>query len=450
MKRVRLLLALVVVLFTALVGVGVEAIHQREAANAGELALHGAELRELNPFNALLLGVIATRVEANAHTRSALMGSVLSERRTPLTGTGNVQAAALGAYGLTALTSDPQRGVILWAMRRASGYRRGFDEVMSQTLVRPGEDVSALALSADGRTAVTDGGDSMSVWDLTDTSHPVRAATVENDDDTGSAHPLTLTPDGKTVLIGRKNGDVPAWDLSEKSHPIRLFTLSGHASRVTGVGLSSDGRTAVTVSQETGIVWDLTDRSRPVWRGTLPRPRASWDWESVALSADGRTAVTGGSLGADIWDVTDRARPTRLVSLPLPTTSVHAVALSPDGRTAMTSSHAGPTVIWELRDRLHPVQVAALTVPGNDVNVVALDPKGLVAMVGTPRWGAMTWDLSGVGTDPLRIVCADPRFEGRFHRPLTQDPWSSAAGGEEWPASFGALDDFLPCPESRP
>ncbi|MER7128069.1 WD40 repeat domain-containing protein [Streptosporangium saharense] len=360
MKRVRLLLAPVVVLPAALVGVGVEAIHQREAASAGELALHGAELRELNPFNALLLGVIATRVEANAHTRSALMGSVLSERRTPLTGTGNVQAAALGTYGLTVLTGDPQRGVVLWTMRRASEYRRGFDEVMSRTLVRPGEDVSALALSADGRMAVTDGGDSMSVWDLTDTSHPVRAATVENGDDIGGVEPTAMAPDGKTVLIGRKNGDVPVWDLSEKSHPIRLFTLSGHPSRVTGVGLSSDGR------------------------------------------------------------------------------------------TAMTSSHAGPTVVWELRDRLHPVRVAALTVPGNDVNVVALDPKGLVALVGTPRWGAMTWDLSGVGTDPLRTVCADPRFEGRFHRPLTQDTWSSAAGGEEWPASFGALDDFLPCPESRP
>ncbi|MEV4096826.1 WD40 repeat domain-containing protein [Streptosporangium saharense] len=400
MKRVRLLLTSVVVLFTALVVVGVEAIHQREAtrtASAGELALHGAELRELNPFNALLLGVIATRVEANAHTRSALMGSVLSERRTPVSGTGNVQAAALGAYGLTVLTGDLQQGV---TMRRASGSRRGLDEVMSPTLVKSGEDVSALALSADGRTAVTDDGGSMSVWDLTDTSHPVRAATVENDDHTGGTRPSTLTPDGKTVLIGRKNGDVPAWDLSEKSHPIRLFTLSGHASRVTG----------------------------------------------VAMSSDGRTAVTGGSLGADIWDVTDRAHPTHLVTLPLPSTSVHAVALSPDGRTAMTSSEAGPTVVWELRDRLHPVRVAALTVPGNAVNVVALDPKGLVALTGTPRWGAVTWDLSGIGTDPLRTVCTDPRFEGRFHRPLTQDTWSSAADGERWPSSFGDLDDFRPCP----
>lgn len=83
-------------------------------ANAGELALHGAELRELSPFD----------------------------------------------------TGDPQQGVVLRTMRHASGSRRGFDEVMSHILVKSGEDVSALALSADGRTAVTDDGGSMSVWDL--------------------------------------------------------------------------------------------------------------------------------------------------------------------------------------------------------------------------------------------------------------------------------------------
>ncbi len=446
MMRARSFLALSVVLCIALAIAGVEVVRQREAsrvAGARELALHGVELQKVDPVGALLLGVIAVRVHPDARTRAALMDSVVSERRGPLGGTVNIEAAALSADGLTALTGDLRQGVTLWTLSRPQMGGRSLGEIQQVPLGTVDDGVSALALTPDGRTAVAGGYDTLSVWDLTDRARPVRRAIVKDGDYPGDAKSMALTSDGRIALIGHENGGVTVWDLTARPRLTRLFTLDGHVSKVRGVGLSADGRTAVTVSKEIGIVWDLTDRSRPAWRGTLTRPDTPW--ESVALSADGHTAVTGSWRGADVWDVKDRAHPARLTSLPTPVGTVDGVALTADGRKALTATFAGPTVLWDLGDRSHPIRVGALDVPGTDVNVVALNAGGRVAVVGTPQWGAMTWDLAGIGADPLRSVCADPRFETRFHDRLTRNLWDAVAD-EEWPGTFGDLEEFRPCP----
>ncbi|GAA3511307.1 hypothetical protein GCM10023075_73350 [Streptosporangium album] len=115
-------------------------------ASAREPALHGAELRGVKQFDAVLPGLIAMRIHPDAHIWSALVDSVISERRGPLPGTDDVEAAALSADGRTAVTGS-RRGADVWDVTDPS------HPVQVAALDVPGNEVNAVALDADGRTA---------------------------------------------------------------------------------------------------------------------------------------------------------------------------------------------------------------------------------------------------------------------------------------------------------
>ncbi|MFF3672283.1 WD40 repeat domain-containing protein [Microtetraspora malaysiensis] len=369
------------------------------------------------------------------------MDSLVSERRAALLGSINVRAVALSADGRTALTSDLEQGVVLWALSRTQQPgRRSLDAIKLATLKSDAGGVGALALTPDGRTALTGYDDgSASIWDLADKSHPVETATLGEPDDATAVRYVALTPDGKTALIGHDDGSVTMWDPTKKYRPA-LLMLKTHTTGLRGLGLSADGRTVVIVSKSAGFVWDLTDRSRPLQVGTLTR--AESEWEGVAVSADGRTVVTGSWSSADVWDVTDRAHPIYLSSLPGVSGRVDSVALSQDGRTALTSGDGGSTTLWELKDRSHPIKMAPLDVPADDVRSVALDAEGKTPVVGTGRWGAVVWSLDGISTDPLSDACADARFQVRIY----PESWDSLINGEEWSRYFEDRSSFELCP----
>ena len=127
--------------------------------------------------------------------------------------------------------------------------------------------VEAVAVSADGRTAVSGGADgSVRVWDLAGTAPP-RVLTGDADPVWGVA----VSADGRTAVSGGHDGTVRVWDLAGTAPP---RVLTGHGDRVGAVAVIADGRTAVSGGHD-GTGW------------------------GVAVSADGRTAVSGGHDGTE-------------------------------------------------------------------------------------------------------------------------------------------------------
>ena len=109
--------------------------------------------------------------------------------------------------------------------------------------------VYSVALSADGTTLVSGGGDStIKVWDLA-SGREVRSLAghksyVEN---------VALSADGKTVVSGSTDCTIKVWDLSSGRE---LRTLTGHRGSVACVALSGDGKTLVSGSEDpTCNVW---------------------------------------------------------------------------------------------------------------------------------------------------------------------------------------------------
>ncbi|GIH64858.1 WD40 repeat domain-containing protein [Microbispora siamensis] len=436
----------VLVLTAGLVVTGIAiAFHRYENTSrivaAYELALTAAELRELRPEDAALLGAAAVSIQPDEVTRASLADTLFLERRSAFSGTVNVEAVAISADGRLAVTSDLETGVKVWTL--VSGMSVDATDIAALK----GQEgwVTSIALTPDGKVALTGiSGGSVIVWDLTDPRHPVKVASIVGDV-LNQVEEVALSEDGRTAVAGTENGDVTLWDLTRKSHPVRLSALRAAKSRVSGLAMSADGRTLVTAAGGSGIVWDVADQARPVRLATLDRPGSTI--EGVALSADGRTALVGGLTdvdrrnGAHVWDLSTPARPVHLATLPARMSEVYNVALAADGKTAMTSGFGGLTMLWDLRDRSRPVRTATLKGPATLVNRVAMAASGTTAMMATPRWGAFIWNIAGVGEDPLRTFCESPRYFRHFDRQW----WDLWMGGHAWPSVLDDAKDVEPC-----
>jgi len=111
--------------------------------------------------------------------------------------------------------------------------------------------VTSVAVTGDGRTVVSGGGDeTVRVWDLA--SGHCRATLQGH---TGAVASVAVTGDGRTAVSGARDRAVRVWDLA--SGHCRA-TLTGHTGRVWSVAVTGDGRTAVSRAEDNTVrVWDL-------------------------------------------------------------------------------------------------------------------------------------------------------------------------------------------------
>jgi len=120
-----------------------------------------------------------------------------------------------------------------------------------------------VAVSADGRTAVSGGSlfdttvrvwdlAEVRVWDLAGAAAP-RVLTGHD----GPVRAVAVSADGRTAVSGGRDSAVRVWDLAGAAAP---RVLSGHNGPVEGVAVSADGRTAVSGGHDRTVrVWDLAD-----------------------------------------------------------------------------------------------------------------------------------------------------------------------------------------------
>ena len=250
-------------------------------------------------------------------------------------------------------------------------------EALRQTLTGHTGWVGAVAVSADGRTAVSGGDGTVRVWDLAGAAAP-RVLTGH----TGQVQAVAVSADGRTAVSGSRDRTVRVWDLAGAAAP---RVLTGHDGWVDAVAVSTDGRTAVSGGDGTVRVWDLAGTAAPrVLTGHHGPVQA------VAVSANGRTAVSGGDDGTvRVWDLAGTAAPRVLTGHDGP---VQAVAVSADGRTAVSGSRDGTVRVWDLAGAAAP---RVLTGHTGWVGAVAVSADGRTAVSGSRDRTVRVWDLAG-------------------------------------------------------
>jgi WD40 repeat protein len=231
-----------------------------------------------------------------------------------------VSTVAFAPDGRTALSASYGETPKLWDV--ATGKQLSFFVDAAH--------INSIAFAPDGRTAISGGYDGLKLWDLA-TGRASRTSI-------GSAViGVAFSPDGRAALLG--GATLRLWDVAAAR---LLRTFNGHASTVSAVAFASDGRTALSGSDDRTLkLWDVaTGKELRSFTGHTSKVGA------VAFAPDGRTVLSGSNDSTlMLWDV---ATGRRLRTFAGHFAPVYAVAFSPDGRTALSGSADRTLMLWDV------------------------------------------------------------------------------------------------------
>jgi WD40 repeat protein len=233
--------------------------------------------------------------------------------------------------------------------------------------------VAGVAISPDGRYALSGGSDGTCVlWEVA-TGREVRRFSGHN----GPVDGIAFSPDGRQALTARYGGTVQLWDV-ETGKEIRV--LKGHPDDAYRVAFSPDGRHALSGGDETMRLWDL-ESGKELGRFT--------GGVGVAFSPDGRQALSGGHSAplVGLWDVETGAG---LRELRGHTGSVTGVVFLPGGRQGLSCSHDRTLRLWDLDSGKEVRCFSGHTSP---VQNVAITPDGKFGLSGSADKTVRLWDL---------------------------------------------------------
>ena len=359
-----------------------------------------------------------------------------------LTDDGAVSAVAFSPNG-SLLAVAAGRTVTVWNIRagRLSGRPLQF--------LRP---PTAVTFAEQGRLLVTAAGDGVRLFDVgtrRQVGHVFGSSTGV----------LAISHDGKTLAAGGLgSGRVTLWDLGAGGRQQTTFDTRthayDHASKVTGLAFSWDGRAVAASGDQSAGVWSaitgkligrrLHDRKGKlvvdaraigfgpagdtlivaaddfgidtglgIWQSASPHRYlggVAGDGsflDSFAVSADGRTAASGDYFGAvTLYDIASRReRPARLLAYPHP---FDALDFSPDGALLAAGDRDGQTTLWDPSDGSQSGAPFVITDGGlaaaicaspagcgnNDVTALAFTPDGS-ELSATNDWPALTtWTIA--------------------------------------------------------
>ena len=163
----------------------------------------------------------------------------------------------------------------------------------------------SLDFSRDGKLLASGSRDGTAI--LWSTATWKRVQTLQNPDNEslsgqsgrGMVEGVAFSPDGKTLAMASREGNVHLWDVASGK---LLETLKGHSSAVIAVVFSPDGRTLASGSTDHTVrLWNVQTR-----RQLMQLDPGSIEWGdmgvlTLAFSPDGMHLLAGGVGGTAFW-----------------------------------------------------------------------------------------------------------------------------------------------------
>jgi cytochrome c len=304
---------------------------------------------------------------------------------------GPVRAVAVSADGKSAITGSFDTSAIRWSFERNAA---------EQVLRFHESAVNAVAILKDGRLATGGEDGKIAIWKP---GEPVPSQTFEGH--TAPIVSLAVSPDGNTIASASWDRSIRLWPLAGGAPRI----LEGHSQNVNGVAFTSDGKNLVSAGYDATVrIWPLTGSGSPVIV-TLPAAlnavALAPDGEIAAAAADGRVFLVGPG-GEKRDEVSAMESP--IISL----------AISPDGALVAAAGIRGSVAIIERKSR---TIARTLVGPGLPVWSVAFFPDSKTLLTGgtdrlVRRWDASSGEHIGAvplagNDDPLAAFAGDPGAE---------------------------------------
>jgi WD40 repeat protein len=198
-----------------------------------------------------------------------------------------------------------------------------------------------IALSPDGKYAVTAGMDDLRYWDL------AKQKLIRNFGANKNGYwSVSFSSDGRRVAAGARNHKVYLFDVNTGA---LLCEMTGHNQEVWGALLTADGKQVISGSWDASIrVWDAaTGKEIRAFKNVRDRVRC------LTLSPDGKVVAAShfandGSPGIiRLWDV---EKGTEIRALKGHELEVTSLAFSADGKHLLSSSFDKTIRLWSVAD----------------------------------------------------------------------------------------------------
>ncbi len=284
---------------------------------------------------------------------------------------GDVTCVALTPDGRHAISGGSDSTVRFWSVD--SG------EQICQLNGHAGE-VLSVDLTPDSRLAVSLGWDlGARVWDCRSNSQSAAFKGHQINGHRCKANDVAVSNDGNTAVTAGQDRSLRVWDVASGEE---LYSLSGSNDPVVSVALSAGGRTAVSASGDRIYVWDLNARNL-----SFTLEGESEKLNSAAITPDGRRIISAGNDGSlCVWEVASRTLVCKLMGH---TRGVHSVAMTADGRLAVSGGGDHTVRVWDLESAK---QLRMLLGHSGPVKCVAVSADGKT-LVSTSSDGIRIWNL---------------------------------------------------------
>jgi len=296
---------------------------------------------------------------------------------------GPVRAIAITADGREAITGSFDQSAIVWALQRgtARGVLRAHEGAIN----------AVAALPQGFATAAEDG--RLAIWSRDDLAKPQRIEKIH----TAPIAALAVAADGTSIASA-------SWDSSLALTPVtggapRRF--EGHQGNVNGVAFTPDGKSLVSAG------YDATLRLWPLDNGTPRIVKLDAPLNALSIASDG-TIAAGGADGSLFLLDARAENPRRIEAADAP---LIALAFTPDGARVAAASPRGSVTLFDVRTGK---SLFTLNGPGLPVWSLAFSPDGKVLFTGgsdrlVRRWDAVNGEHLGpiVIEKPAEIFVSD-------------------------------------------
>ncbi len=303
---------------------------------------------------------------------------------------GPVRALAISQDGKTAISGSFDTSAIRWSLEKGAA---------SEVLRFHDGAVNAVALLRDGRAASSGEDTRIAIWKPGE-GKPV--AVLEGHKAPVAA--LAVSPDGATLASA-------SWDHTARLWPLaggEARVLEGHKDNVNGVAFTPDGKSVVTAGYDATLrIWPLAGGAPEIV--TLPTPL-----NTVAIAPDGEIAAAGADGKVYFLTADGQVRG----DVEVGAVPIIAVTMSPDGKLVAAAGIRGSVAII---DRATRNLERTLVGPGLPVWSVAFFPDSRTLLTGGTdrmirRWDAIKGEpigdvLAGAPEDPLAAYAGDPGAE---------------------------------------